>query len=70
MGELLGTRQHGLPAFRVADLARDLEIVRAAQKDAAEIIRDDPSLRHPDWQRVRGALQAAYGGRLAYLDAG
>ncbi|HEV8618254.1 MAG TPA: ATP-dependent DNA helicase RecG, partial [Candidatus Udaeobacter sp.] len=33
-GEVLGTRQAGLPEFRVANLVRDLEILQAARKEA------------------------------------
>jgi ATP-dependent DNA helicase RecG len=33
-GEVMGTRQAGLPEFRVANLVRDLEILQAARKEA------------------------------------
>ena len=33
-GELLGTRQSGLPEFRIANLVRDQRILDAAQKEA------------------------------------
>jgi ATP-dependent DNA helicase RecG len=33
-GEMMGTRQAGLPEFRVANLARDLDILQAARKEA------------------------------------
>ena len=33
-GELLGTRQSGLPEFRIANLVRDQKILEAAQKEA------------------------------------
>lgn len=36
-GEFFGTRQHGLPELRIADLIRDIEILKSAQKDAMEI---------------------------------
>lgn len=32
-GEIAGTRQHGLPRFRVASLPRDLELLEAARQD-------------------------------------
>jgi len=33
-GEIMGTRQAGLPEFRVANLVRDIEILQAARKEA------------------------------------
>jgi len=33
-GEVMGTRQAGLPEFRVANLVRDLDILQAARKEA------------------------------------
>jgi ATP-dependent DNA helicase RecG len=43
-GELLGTRQSGLPAFRLADLARHQELMLAARDDARLILDRDPGL--------------------------
>ena len=37
-GDLLGTRQAGLPAFRIADLRRDLEWLERARDDARELL--------------------------------
>jgi len=33
-GEVMGTRQAGLPEFRVANLVRDLDLLQAARKEA------------------------------------
>ena len=33
-GEVMGTRQAGLPEFRVANLVRDLDILQTARKEA------------------------------------
>ena len=38
-GELLGTRQHGWPEFRVANLVEDVELLMQARDDAAKIVR-------------------------------
>ncbi|NOZ13475.1 MAG: ATP-dependent DNA helicase RecG [Acidobacteria bacterium] len=37
-GEFLGTRQSGMPAFRVADIMRDRDVVQMARKDAQDAI--------------------------------
>lgn len=43
-GELLGTRQSGLPEFRVADLACHGDLLAAARRDAQLILERDPEL--------------------------
>jgi ATP-dependent DNA helicase RecG len=58
-GELLGARQHGLPALRVANLARDGQLLEQARKDAIMLCRDDPELAGPQWRALRRSLAAA-----------
>ena len=43
-GEVLGTRQSGLPEFRVADLAAHADLLVAARDDARLILERDPKL--------------------------
>ncbi|MGB6085529.1 ATP-dependent DNA helicase RecG [Parvibaculum sp.] len=43
-GELLGTRQSGLPTFRMADIETQKELLAAAHDDARLIIERDPEL--------------------------
>jgi ATP-dependent DNA helicase RecG len=49
-GEFLGTRQSGLPAFRIGNLLRDQEILELARTEAQQFIASPPS---------EGALQRA-----------
>ncbi len=44
-GELLGTRQSGLPAFRLADLALHGDLLQMARDDAELILRNDSGLK-------------------------
>jgi ATP-dependent DNA helicase RecG len=55
-GELLGTRQSGLPGFRLADLAEHSELLAAARDDAHLIIDRDPALETPRGQALRTLL--------------
>ncbi len=52
-GELLGTRQSGLPDFKIADLVRDESLLQLAQKVANRIVSRDPQLSHPDHAGIR-----------------
>lgn len=45
-GDFLGTRQSGLPEFRMANLVRDVEILQQARIAAAEILAQDPQLEN------------------------
>ena len=69
-GELFGTRQHGLPPLRIADLQRDTELLQQARQDAIDLIARDPGLRDPAYQRLRQMVLARYGGSLELSDVG
>ena len=43
-GEFFGTKQHGLPELKIANLYKDMEILKQAQNSAMEIIQADPGL--------------------------
>jgi ATP-dependent DNA helicase RecG len=69
-GELLGTRQHGLPPFRVADLRRDAGLLEQARQDAQALVRQDPGLARPELARLRRLVLARYGKVLELGDVG
>jgi ATP-dependent DNA helicase RecG len=52
-GELLGTRQSGMPEFRIADLAVHGELLSAARDDAKLILSQDPDLRSQRGEALR-----------------
>ncbi|MBM3732279.1 MAG: ATP-dependent DNA helicase RecG [Acidimicrobiia bacterium] len=52
-GELLGTRQSGLPDFRLADLAIHGELLAAARDDAKLALSRDPDLSTPRGRALR-----------------
>ena len=55
-GELLGTRQSGIPEFRLADLKIHGDLLAAARDDAALILEKDPDLTSERGQAVRTLL--------------
>ena len=55
-GEMLGTRQSGLPDFRLADLAAHADLLAAARDDARLVLERDPELKSPRGQALRTLL--------------
>ncbi|MBT3915610.1 MAG: ATP-dependent DNA helicase RecG [Rhodospirillaceae bacterium] len=55
-GELLGTRQSGLPEFRLADLASHADLIATARDDAKLILEMDPELESQRGQQLRVLL--------------
>jgi len=55
-GEVLGTRQSGMPEFRVAALPRDEELLSAARDDARLILNKDPELSEKRGKALRVLL--------------
>ena len=69
-GELLGTRQHGMPEMMLADLQRDRAILEETRHDAAAILRDDPGLASPDHSLLRRRMLAKYKKDFDLADTG
>jgi len=69
-GELLGTKQAGLPPFKVADLAKDLALLAVARRDAAEWIARSPRLAQEADALVKRRLIKTYGEALGLADVG
>ena len=55
-GEVLGTRQSGLPTLRIADLAVHGDLLAAARDDCQLILSKDPDLYGPRGQALRTLL--------------
>lgn len=55
-GELLGTRQSGLPEFRLADIAVHGDLLAMARDDAELILRNDPELEGERGNALRQLL--------------
>jgi ATP-dependent DNA helicase RecG len=67
-GDVLGTRQSGLPLFRVANLMRDFEILLSARKEAFDLVRANPMLEGPDCSPLLNEINANWKERLAFID--
>ncbi|MBQ7759113.1 ATP-dependent DNA helicase RecG [Anaerotignum sp.] len=56
-GEFFGIRQHGLPELKIADLYKDMAILKEAQSAAAELLKKDRALEAVDHQLLREHIE-------------
>jgi len=69
-GEFLGTRQAGLPDFRVANLLRDGRILEEARKDAFQLAADPAFMTDLRYAELREVLLERWGSRLELASIG
>ncbi len=60
-GEILGTLQHGLPRYRVAELPEDAEMLAAARAEVVEMLERHGALDVPDLGPLVDAARARFG---------
>ncbi len=70
-GEFFGTRQAGLPGFRVANLVRDRDLLELAKKEAAAFATvPEESVTEAERKRVWDHLRHAWQRRYGLMEAG
>jgi ATP-dependent DNA helicase RecG len=70
-GEFFGTRQAGMPDFRVANLLRDRQVLELAKQEAARFVVDPgPEVTEAERTRVREHLKQAWQRRYGLVEAG
>lgn len=69
-GEFFGTRQHGIPELRIADLLSDTPLLYLAQRDAFALVEEDPGLRLPEHAPLKAKIQGAYGRKWGLIAIG
>jgi ATP-dependent DNA helicase RecG len=69
-GELLGTRQSGLPDFRIANLIRDRGVLEEARRAVNDWLARDPNLQSPDSRLLCRVLAHRWAGRLELAEIG
>jgi ATP-dependent DNA helicase RecG len=69
-GEILGTRQHGLPDLKLGDLQADRALLFKARDEAFALIAADPELRAPQNRIYKDTLARRYKGRDELLRVG
>jgi ATP-dependent DNA helicase RecG len=69
-GDIFGTKQHGLPPFRIADLQRDDDVLEEARERARQLIDAHTAEGPPSWERLHQMVLARFGSVLELGDVG
>ncbi len=59
-GDFFGSRQHGLPEMKIADLSADMKVLTEAQNAAIELLAGDPDLSAPGNQALRRRIEELF----------
>ena len=63
-GEFFGTKQHGLPEFKIANLFQDMQVLKQIQSLAYKILQNDPKLEKKENEKLRKMTKEKFGDRL------
>ncbi len=63
-GEFFGTKQHGLPEFKIANLFEDIKILKGVQAISLEIINKDPLLESEENERLKKLVDNKFKNRI------
>ena len=59
-GDFFGSRQHGLPSLKIADLNGDMPLFRSAQDSARALTETDPDLSLPEHQALAREVERLF----------
>jgi len=59
-GEFFGTRQHGIPDFKIANLFQDMEMLKKIQAIAVKLMEEDPKLEKPENEMLKIVVKEKY----------
>ncbi len=63
-GEFFGTKQHGLPEFKIANLFEDIEMLKSIQSVAIKIMEDDPNLEKEKNKKLKEQVETKFKERI------
>ncbi len=69
-GEFFGTRQSGLPDFKIANIIRDAPLLELAKSEAALLTKSDPTLKRAEHQALKAMLQILWKDQLELASMG
>ena len=67
-GDFLGTRQSGIPDFRIANLVRDIPLLEQAKREAEIWLEKDPDLNLPESETMKEILMHRWKNRLGLAE--
>ena len=63
-GEFFGTKQHGIPEFKIANIFEDMQMLKSVQVIAMEVLQEDPKLELEKNKLLKKMLDQKLGGHL------
>ena len=63
-GEFFGTKQHGIPEFKVANLFEDIKLLKLVQSAAIKILEEDPGLEEQKNIRLKNIIDKKLSTRI------
>jgi ATP-dependent DNA helicase RecG len=63
-GEFFGTKQHGIPEFKIANLFEDMQVLKMVQSLAMKILDDDPKLMQEKNEKLRKMVKEKFENRI------
>ena len=63
-GEFFGTRQHGIPEFRIANLFEDIQVLKMVQSVSMGILQKDPLLKKKENEKLKQIVDDKFGNRI------
>lgn len=63
-GEFFGTRQHGIPEFKVANLFEDMGILKKVQALAIKILSEDKNLKDSKNAKLKNTIDKKFSGKI------
>ena len=63
-GDFFGTKQHGIPEFKIANLFVDMPILKNVQAMALSITAKDPILENEDNKKLKKLIETKFQGRI------
>ena len=63
-GDFFGTKQHGIPDFKISNLFVDMPILKNVQALALSITSKDPILENEENQKLKKLIDKKFKGRI------